>query len=491
MKFLEVLLNIIIFLLCLSFVVCIHEAGHLIAAKSFKVYCFEYSIGFGPKIFHKKFKHKRKKPLYESDKEIKEENTSVMVQSEPIKTETVEIYGEDKKALADILNAGDQKEAESKKEELDPNYYYGETYFSIRALPLGGYVSMAGEDSSENEDGIVVPKERTLPGINHVKQIVIMLAGITMNFILAFILFFADFAFCTQSQTILDTNEVSVTEKLDGEVTGAYQAGLRTGDKILTLYQTYSNLYDSNGNKVEQSIDFPKVEDRQNIEVYVNSDATSVDDYAKNSLSYCIQDVISRNADTTLTTIEEFKGMQINSDSTRTIHLTYYSLSEQTTKSADVILKTYLSSSTWTFKKFGISAKVKQFRYNAGEAFVMAGKQFHYLFVNIFHALGGLFTPAGWKNMGGIISVYRVSAQGVQSKSAGYFILLWGYISLNLGCFNLLPFPGLDGWQTLIALIEMISRKKVPTKVKGIANAVGLIILMILAGLLVIKDLLI
>ena len=84
-----------------------------------------------------------------------------------------------------------------------------------------------------------------------------------------------------------------------------------------------------------------------------------------------------------------------------------------------------------------------------------------------------------------------MSTSGLQSGSFSYFLLLWGYISLNLGCFNLLPFPGLDGWQTLIALIETISRKKLPTKAKGIANTIGLIIMLILAGLLIVKDLIV
>ena len=42
--FFSVLGNIVVFLLCLSVVVCLHEAGHLLVAKCFNVYCFEYSI---------------------------------------------------------------------------------------------------------------------------------------------------------------------------------------------------------------------------------------------------------------------------------------------------------------------------------------------------------------------------------------------------------------------------------------------------------------
>ena len=90
------LLSLVLFFIALGVLVTIHEFGHFIAAKSFKVYCTDFSIGFGPKIV----KIKREK---------------------------------------------------------------WETTFSIGVLPLGGYVSMLGEDDEESvPEGIVVTKERTL-----------------------------------------------------------------------------------------------------------------------------------------------------------------------------------------------------------------------------------------------------------------------------------------------------------------------------------------
>ena len=47
-----------------------------------------------------------------------------------------------------------------------------ETTFTLRALPIGGYVAMAGEEGSEFEG---VPHERTIKGVSHWKQIIIML----------------------------------------------------------------------------------------------------------------------------------------------------------------------------------------------------------------------------------------------------------------------------------------------------------------------------
>ena len=52
-----IVLYILLFIVCLSTLVMVHEAGHLIAAKTFKVYCFEYAVGFGPKLFSRKRKN--------------------------------------------------------------------------------------------------------------------------------------------------------------------------------------------------------------------------------------------------------------------------------------------------------------------------------------------------------------------------------------------------------------------------------------------------
>jgi regulator of sigma E protease len=59
-----------------------------------------------------------------------------------------------------------------------------------------------------------------------------------------------------------------------------------------------------------------------------------------------------------------------------------------------------------------------------------------------------------------------------------------------LAFFNLLPFPGLDGWQLLVTIIEGITKKKVPAKLQGIMNFIGLGLLIGLALAVTIKDIL-
>lgn len=75
------------------------------------------------------------------------------------------------------------------------------------------------------------------------------------------------------------------------------------------------------------------------------------------------------------------------------------------------------------------------------------------------------------------------AAQGITSLL--YITVL---ISINLGVMNLLPIPALDGGRLLTLLIEMVTRKKIPAKVEGIINAVGLVLLLGLSMIVMVKD---
>ncbi len=61
-------------------------------------------------------------------------------------------------------------------------------------------------------------------------------------------------------------------------------------------------------------------------------------------------------------------------------------------------------------------------------------------------------------------------------------------ISINLGFMNLLPIPALDGGRLVTVLIEMITRKRLPKKVEGLINSVGLMLLLLLSFVIMIKD---
>ncbi len=81
------------------------------------------------------------------------------------------------------------------------------------------------------------------------------------------------------------------------------------------------------------------------------------------------------------------------------------------------------------------------------------------------------------------------SAIGDAAK-AGFSSLLYitVLISINLGIMNLLPIPALDGARTLTILIEMITKKRIPPRIEGIINGIGLLVLLALSGIIMIKD---
>ena len=106
----------------------------------------------------------------------------------------------------------------------------------------------------------------------------------------------------------------------------------------------------------------------------------------------------------------------------------------------------------------------------------------------IVRALGTLFTKSTWESMGGIVAIGFQTTSVLQNFGWGKFLYLWGALSVNLAIINLLPFPGLDGWQLLVLAVEGISKKKIPNKVKTIVSIVGLALLFTFMIVLVVKD---
>ena len=101
-----------------------------------------------------------------------------------------------------------------------------ETTYSIRLFPLGGFVSMAGEPG-EGDMGVTV--ERTIGGIAPWKRLIVMLAGIAMNFVLAFVIFTGFFA----AYGTTDTPLPIVRDVVEGGP--ADRAGLMANDLITKI----------------------------------------------------------------------------------------------------------------------------------------------------------------------------------------------------------------------------------------------------------------
>ena len=92
--------------------------------------------------------------------------------------------------------------------------------------------------------------------------------------------------------------------------------------------------------------------------------------------------------------------------------------------------------------------------------------------------------------MSGIVGIFDASATLYSSYTFATYLYFWGLISINLAIFNLLPFPGLDGWQLLVTAIEGITRKKIPQKAKSIMSLIGLGLLFALMAAIIVLDIL-
>lgn len=85
--------------------------------------------------------------------------------------------------------------------------------------------------------------------------------------------------------------------------------------------------------------------------------------------------------------------------------------------------------------------------------------------------------------VGVTVAISQVAKTGIMD-----LLPLIALISINLGLFNLLPIPALDGSRALFILIEMIFGKPVPQKYEAVVHAVGFIILITFMLLITVKD---
>lgn len=92
-------------------------------------------------------------------------------------------------------------------------------------------------------------------------------------------------------------------------------------------------------------------------------------------------------------------------------------------------------------------------------------------------------------DVGGPVSIIKMSSEAAKNGIWNLMNFI-AFISINLAVFNMLPFPALDGGWTVILLIELITRRKVPDKVVGAMNYVGMMLLFGLMILVTIKDIL-
>lgn len=136
----------------------------------------------------------------------------------------------------------------------------GETEYCLRLIPIGGFVSLAGEDADNNDK---IPEDRKLYNKPVWQRFIIMVAGATMNFVFAFVVLFI-------MALIYGGASMKPVIATVSEEYPAYLAGVEVGDRVVSIngertsswseVQLYISM--SEGNEMEFVLKNPEGEKR-------------------------------------------------------------------------------------------------------------------------------------------------------------------------------------------------------------------------------------
>ena len=355
----------------------------------------------------------------------------------------------------------------------------GETQFSLRGIPFGGYVSMYGE-GVQLPEGVEVLETRSLHGIKWWKRAIILIAGVTMNAILAITFFFV--SNCIPQKDITYINQISVAES-----SVAYNAGLRDEDFFkMDTYAYYDEV--ANIQRTFYLADTQTTLDgNESVKYATCFNFSTLSDYKHLDLSefMYIYELKTDNGNY----VPDFSKYVTPNFQYATVHFTKRIPGEDDKLVDGDVIAFDIKQADGVISSFGCSLYLETIKLNAGQAFVKSFKDFGESSVVLVKAIGQLFTSTeAWKNTGGVIAVAVETTGVLQNFGFAKFLYVWAFISVNLAIFNLLPFPGLDGWQLLVTFIEAGTRKKIPDKIKNIVSLIGLGLLLLLMGAILIKD---
>ena len=388
--------------------------------------------------------------------------------------------------------------------------------FSIRAFPLGGFCAFEGEDE-DNENPNAFNNKKPW------QRILVLIAGATMNFILA--LFVIIIMFSCYGKAVYQVVEVHDNP--------SYTQVLQDGDGLLEI----------NGRKIFLSTDLIKSVDGlsagDTVKVKVLRNGKEITETltlqhnanAKNSSDMAsFLKAIGVATFTEFSVVDESKFNSNIKNLTSGDYLLYYSTSG-TNNPADFVrvynekelidqLKTknayefayfyvenldqegqnnyteirFAMPGNWNDiinnsdnilkDAFGIETsfylRLSSFKYKA-PFFTRLGESFVYSFKiggTILETLGELLTgKLSLNSVGGPITTIKATSQ-VVSYGFEYILEIIAFIGVNLAVFNLLPIPALDGSRVIFTTIEWIFKKPVPKKVEAIIHGVGLVLLL-------------
>ncbi|MFZ3020097.1 MAG: RIP metalloprotease RseP [Minisyncoccia bacterium] len=352
------MITLILFLVILSVLVAVHEAGHLVLAKWVGARVKEYAIGFPPRLFSRKF---------------------------------------------------------------------GDTEYSLNLTPLGGYVNIAGEEGVDEEGETDIPLNEKLASKHPFKRILVLVAGVTSNVILAWLLISITLMAGSYEPVptggLLPANAQVVILGVSPK-SPAEKIGLKATDEIIKVSSGTHTLLPKTSEELVSFLE--NFQDGSiNIEVLRNGER---------------KDFTDIHAVTGIVDGKKALGIAVDT----------------------AVMKKY-SFFPALYKGIGVTGStIKYIGVSAGHAFV-----------EIINGKGGFSSVAGPVGIGKIVG---------EARSLGWVsvITFAAFLSINLAIINILPFPALDGGRVIFTLFEWITGKPVSTKISRVVHTTGFIILILL-----------
>nr|WP_300091996.1 RIP metalloprotease RseP [Sedimentibacter sp.] len=358
------------------------------------------------------------------------------------------------------------------------------TVFSIRAIPIGGFVQMEGEEEDVRTSTSFSTKTVW-------QRFKVVAAGPVMNFVLALALFLiVAFSFGVYGNTVDFIDESS----------NEYAAGLRTGDKIVSVngdksyiwediyYEitspdnTYYTLeYQRDGVLKEAKISnnyrkivgvTSKLVDGKTTTTVSPSDVTS----PAYEAGIKDGDVIKKINDVPVSTWEEITS-NIEKTADDAVKITVERNGE--TIDFTIVPQTQISVKFNTMLDKSFSSAISSSAY----------KTVYYIKL-MFKTIVQLVTgKLGSDSLGGPVMVISMVGEAAESGILS-LLNLAAFISINLGFMNLLPIPALDGSKLVFLVVEGIRGKSIPVEKEGYIHFIGFVVLIGFMLFITYKDIL-
>lgn len=379
--------------------VLVHEFGHFITAKWAGIRVEEFGLGFPPRIVGIR---KRDSGGWEV----------IWLGGRSNEEDAYDTYDSQKQTPFSGTSGGVSKGG------TPPSAH---TIYSLNFIPIGGFVRMPGENGDINDESGNYDAQ-SFAAKSAGKRLIVLVAGVTMNVILAMVLF--TFAFGFGEPMLLPQVGTVVPNS------PAASAGMRAGDLIIAANH--------------QPVKF--FTDLQNV---VNTELTN-----------------DHNQHATVPVVLQLRRTGVSQPVTVTVNVREHPPAGQGPMGIEASGKVIFDSiPLWQAPLRGV-----QYTVQTTGAFLQAIGQM------ITGALP--FQVAGPV---GIVNITGQAAQSVPSEGLWPLLSLTAVLSLNLAIINILPFPALDGGRVILVLLEVVrGGKRLKPEVEGMINFAGMAILLTL-----------